>query len=162
MQNHLYLRAHYGRIWNKFLGGIYLNMNEKAKKFLEEVSQKPELKAELTKAWQEAAKFSKDEQTTAAAEISAKVAQAHGFNLSAEDFQATKMYLLSEDELKAVSGGAGSNSRAVTSMCTCSGGNGIGNTWELYCFCPSAGDGYNTTNNHWRCGCAGGNGIGCA
>ena len=137
-------------------------MNEKAKKFFEEVSQNHELKAKLTQKWEEAAKLGKDEQINASTEISAEFAKEHGFDLSPEDFSPEKMYLLSEDELKAVAGGVNNQARTVTSTCSCSGGNGIGNTWELYCFCPSAGDGYNTTNNHWRCGCAGGNGLGLA
>lgn len=133
-------------------------MNDKAKKFLEEVSANPELKAELTKVWESAAGKTEKE----AAEVSAKFAKSHGYDLSAEDFKPTQMYLLSEDELKAVAGGRNVNASRVTSVCSCAGGNGIGNTWELDCFCPSSGEGYNTTNNHWRCGCSGGHGLGMA
>ena len=139
-------------------------MQENAKKFLELVSKDEALKAELTQALIEAAKGKegKEAQLEAAAEASAKVAAAHGHNIPVEDFKAPKMYVLSEDELKTVAGGMNFNPQKITSTCSCTGGNGTGDTWELYCYCMQSGEGVNTNNNHWRCGCSGGNGLGAA
>ena len=119
-------------------------MTSNAKKFLEFVSKDEALKKELM-----AAKSPED---------MLKFAEAHGYELRAEDFESSKMDELSEDEMMAVAGGA---VKAITSTCGC-GQNGDGFTPELDCSCNGRGSGYNTTNGGWRCGCIGGFGYGAA
>ena len=112
-------------------------MTDNAKKFLTFVSKDEALKKELM-----------DAKTI---EETLKIAQAHGFELKAEDFKAAAMDELSDDEMQAVAGG---KAQAVTSSCSCNN-TGSGLTWELACSCSGKGNGYNTTNSGWRCGCDG-------
>ena len=119
-------------------------MTDNAKKFLEFISKDETLKKELmsAKGIDEALNFAK----------------AHGYKLTAEDFESAKMDELSEDEMEAVAGGA---MNKITSTCSC-GQTGNGFTWELNCSCNNGGEGHNTTNGGWRCGCGGSFGIGAA
>ena len=116
-------------------------MKEKAKEFLRAASADAALMQEL--------KGLND------IEAILEAAKAHGFDLTAEDFKNNDMEEISEDEMKAAAGGR------VTSVCSCAGGPGIGDTWELYCNCNGYGNGYNT-DNAWRCSCSGGHGLGMA
>ena len=104
-------------------------MKENVKKFLEEVSKSAELRKEL--------KGSNDK------EAMIKAAKAHGFELTDADFNSSSMTELSEDEMRAVAGGA---------VCSCSK-KGHGTEEDLSCSCNGAGEGINVTNNGWRCGC---------
>ena len=104
-------------------------MKENIKKFLEEVSKSAELRKEL--------KGSNDK------EAMIKAAKEHGFELTEADFNSSAMTELSEDEMKAVAGGA---------VCSCSK-KGHGTEEDLSCSCNGAGEGINVTNNGWRCGC---------
>lgn len=104
-------------------------MKENVKKFLEEVSKNAELREKL--------QGSNDK------EAMIKAAKAHGFELSEADFETSGMTELSEDEMKAVAGGA---------VCSCTA-TGQGTEEDLSCFCNGSGEGVNVTNNHFRCGC---------
>ena len=87
-----------------------------------------------------------------------KVAHAHGFELTAEDLKPSKMDELSDDEMKAVAGGALGD---LSSKCECLNGYGSGFTSELNCECGTEiGSGQNTTSREARCGCHGSYGCG--
>ena len=105
-------------------------MTENVKKFLEFVSKNEALKNEL--------KDAKDPQAML------KIAESHGFKLSAEDFKSSGMEELSEDEMKAVSGG---------SFCGC-GNAGSGSAHNLDCFCSDVGSGKDPEGGNGFCVCA--------
>ncbi len=118
--------------------------DKQCEKFLEAVSKDEALKKELM--------------AVKNLEEALKLAKANGFELKAEDFEPAKLDELSEDEMKAVAGGA---TNEITSLCRCQG-YGSGLTWELKCECNNEGSGINRTNGHERCVCAYGVGIGAA
>ena len=112
-------------------------MTENGKKFLEQVSKDKALQAELQKAQGEALsallkdKGLEDAAAKAGTEAMLKVASAHGVKLTAEDLKPAKLEPLSEDEMKAVAGGA---------SCTCPLA-GMGGGDDLDCACLVGGMG---------------------
>ncbi|MBQ7560468.1 MAG: hypothetical protein IJS99_01360 [Synergistaceae bacterium] len=120
-------------------------MNEKARKFLEEVSQNPELKAELTKSLSgDGVVFvlKNEAQAKIAAEALAKVAQSQGYELTIDDFAITKLSSLSEDELKSVAGGIALDGAKNGCSCPQMGFGSNFNDVSKSCGCPSLGFGY--------------------
>lgn len=92
-------------------------MTNDAKEFLALASKDEAIKNEL--------KNAKDTETTL------KIAESHGFSLSADDFTPSEMEELSEDELEAVAGG---------SFCMCNNA-GSGGAHNLNCSCSFDGEG---------------------
>ena len=115
-----------------------INMTEKFKNFLQEVSKDERLKQAL------------NEQETPEKVIA--FARAHGYDLTDDDFKAepSKYGELDDDELEAVSGG---------SVCACvvGGGGKGGDDRDEKCACVVAGFGYNKYGDA-RCACAAGGG----
>ena len=102
-------------------------MTDNAKKFLAAVSQDEALKKEF--------------EGVKGLEAMLKIAKAHGFELTAEDFTPSDMEKLSEDEMKAVAGGAFLDETIVYTECKCSkGGEGLGP--KLHCTCTDMGEGF--------------------
>ena len=121
-------------------------MKENVKKFLQAASKDETLQKEL----KEADNF----------EAMQKIAAAKGFTFTENDFQDSGKEIaeISEDEMKAVAGGRISSPYS----CSCSGPTGVGDGWNLYCYCFLPGNGNNMTNNSSCCDCTGGNGLGAA
>ena len=97
-------------------------MTDNMKKFLEAASSDEAMKDELQAVADSTAKNAE----TAVMEFAAK----HGFTLTEEDFESSKMEELTEDELEAVGGGS----------CACFVGGGGGGD-GLLCVCPLVGVG---------------------
>ncbi|MBQ7154317.1 MAG: Nif11-like leader peptide family RiPP precursor [Synergistaceae bacterium] len=104
-------------------------MTDNAKKFLKFASENKAVKNAINDA--------KD------TEAMLKLAASHGFKLTAEDFAQSEMEELSEDEMKAVSGG---------SLCLC-GNTGSGSAHNLDCICTGEGDGYDPEGGRGGCAC---------
>ena len=109
-------------------------MTDNMKKFLEAVSKDEALREEFR-----ALADSKDDSEARTAAID--FAASHGFTLTEDDFKPSEMTELTEDEMKAVAGGA-----ACACMCT-DGGEGSG--YGISCDCGWLGLGA----GNGGCGC---------
>ena len=115
-------------------------MKENVKKFLQAVSKDEALK--------------KDLEGAGSFEAMQKIAAAKGFTFTEDDFKNSCMEEISEDEMKAVAGGG------LGMICGCPGPQGIGDGWQLDCFCCNEGDGVDLRDDRRCCGCPGSNGMG--
>ncbi len=100
-------------------------MTDNAKKFLAAVSQDEALKKEF--------------EGVKGLEAMLKIAKAHGFELTAEDFTPSDMEKLSEDEMKAVAGGRmmAASGSGVCQCCNVGEGSGL----NFKCSCNRCGEG---------------------
>lgn len=120
-------------------------MNEKLKKFMEEVSKDADLANKIN---------------TASKETIIEIAKAKGIELTEEDFAIPANQELSDDELAAVAGGVGYCECAFSGdgagdglSCGCYLlGNGEGNVKNDNCTCfgPGAGHTEDWKNDHWK------------
>ena len=104
-------------------------MTDNMKKFLEAASKDEALKAEL-----KALADGKPEDAEAVKAATIEFAAKHGFTLTDDDFKPSEITELTEDEMKAVAGGAGCG-------CGVFGGGGNEGDDDIDCFCFIGGDG---------------------